>query len=246
MSRRFAPRRHGISNEGRQGDESGGFSTQGVVDQALISSAEVTSRANTLTVSDDVRRKAPSFQVVQRPPKNYINQIAWTQVKLLQSATSIVIPGTNVENNLLFTLNQFPAAGAITSLFDQYCLYEVAVTFYLQGSVNQTVAITTAIDYDNITNIGISGISGFPSCNHAVLNSSNSVVRVVRPCVSPVISGTTGAGVVGSGIVRSWIDSGNTNIPHYGVRFIAEVSQLSSGTNVFYDIAAIIGMRNKI
>lgn len=217
------------------------------VDMEILRSHMLTGTTTTLVASDQFS-KPQNFNIVQRPPKNFFTQTYWTQLSVnftFGSSTSAI-----TENNVSITINGFPGAAAYLATFDQYCIYSALVTYaYLQEnsavtSSVQNVRVHTALDYDNVANIGLNALTSYSTYSAAELTPNTSVVRYVKPCVSDsLISGSTPQ--AGSGIQRRWIDSAFNNITHYGVRCIVGQTVLSS-VSIDEGITVIVGFRNGI
>jgi hypothetical protein len=218
------------------------------VDSEFIRSHMLTGTTTTVVKSDLVS-KPQNFNIVQSPPRNLFTQTFWVQLSAdnnFGSSTSAI-----TEFNLPFTLSTLPGAGVYLAAFDQYCIYSVIVTYaYLQEnsavtSSVQNVRIHSALDYDNVTNLGsITALQGFSTYSVSELAPNTSMIRFLKPCLATSLAaGTTNT--VGAGIQRSWVDSAFPAISHYGFRSILGITQLSS-VSVTLGVTAIVGFRNGI
>jgi hypothetical protein len=213
----------------------------------FINSHKLTGSTTTIVRSDLVS-KPQNFNIVQRPPKNFFTQTFWTQ---LSSADNIAVSSTSavVEANVSPAANGFPGAAAFLAAFDQYCMYSCVMTVsYVQEnsavtSSVQNVVVSTALDYDNVANIGISVIKGFSTFSEALLAPNTSIVRFVKPAINT--SQYAGSGVQQSGVQRSWIDSAFNSINHYGFRLILGITPVST-VSVNVSFTAVFGFRNGI
>jgi hypothetical protein len=204
--------------------------------------------STTNLVASDLVSRPQNFNIVQSPPKNFFTQTYWTQlsVNFIQASSTSAI----VENNISITINGFPGAAAYLATFDQYCIYSSTVNFaYLQEnsavtSSVQNVRVHTALDYDNVANIGLNSLTSYSTYSVTELSPNTSVIRYVKPCVSDsLIAGSSPQ--AGSGIQRRWIDSAFNNITHYGVRCIFGITALSV-VSIDEGISIVVGFRNGI
>lgn len=220
------------------------------LERSLLAGSRVTASAQTVAVPEDIRRRTPRFDILQRPPLNFQQQIHWFRetAAITQFTPNDLL---NVESNVVMTVAQFPAYSAILALFDQYCIYEVVLDLWLTGmststSLPSAVQIATAIDLDNVTNIGLTGLQQFASYNLTTVTNETTVQRFVKPCVAPYVTRAGGV-TAGSGITRAWLDSGYSDVLHYGFRIISLPTVLTANTlRVNIGLTAIIGARNHI
>jgi len=222
--------------------------SQSATDRHIAQSAQVVGRGEVIVPSADFGRKAPSWMLTQTPPRNLRNQIIWVQGKL---QTSLSISNTvPTESNVFFKFSDLTDLVGLAGFFDQYCIYSVTVNvtpdFEGAGSTLYTFgSVATAIDYDNITNLGqFALLEAYNSCVVAELTPSQSLQRYLKPCVAPALYTTTPA-FSGYGVQRMWIDSSVTSVPHYGFRSIY-ISNSVSGLSVTYDFNYVVGLRNNI
>jgi hypothetical protein len=192
----------------------------------------------TITVPEDLASAPRSWSFTQKPPKNFLGQTHWFQGTL----TSTVNTGTTgpTETNQLFYLSLFDVGSGIAAAFDQYAFYCVTVTVTpgTNISIGTNPRVWSAIDYDNVNNIGVAGIQAFGSCTCTTLSNNSSVERFVKPCVDPSLY----AGGYGAG--RFWVDSGSPTVQHFGVRLIFEPTNSNEGMNI--TIKAVIAARSNI
>jgi len=207
--------------------------------QMLVNSAKA-SGSNTTTVASDVLIRPQNWQLVQTPPRNFFNRITWIRSAYSQIVT-VLASGAYTESNVAFQINNL-ANTSFLATFDQYCIYAVTVTVSMDGSTSSTAPVTcyTAIDYDNVANIGLQGIEAYSNLNQCTITPNNSLVRFIQPCIATNIYGSSGFGAYGT--VRSWVDANSSNAQHYGFR--AVFIQPTSQTVVRYNFEFIIGLRN--
>jgi len=233
----------------KRGKRRNNLNRRDAVSSGLLQSVKGVGSAEVVRIGEDITRRNPNMNIIQKPPRNYFSSIHWFK-ESSQTYTITTNAISLVENNYVITISQFPASSAIRSLYDQYCIYEVvmvitAVNINTATTSSENINLLTAIDYDNINTLAaISGIQQFASYNSAWLTPSNQIERLCKPCVAPYVTRTGGV-VAGSGIARSWIDSGYDDVSHYGFRTMLPPT---STANLQLQVAftAIIGARNTI
>lgn len=194
--------------------------------------------ALTVTVPEDLKSMPTQWMFNERPPKNFLSQTHWIQfTQDSHITTSTTIP---TESNQAVQLSSFDGASGVTSVFDQYSCYcfTVTVSPWNNISASNSLQVWTALDYDNASAIGVSGIQQFGSCNLSTLAAGESVERFVKPCVDPSLySGGYGAG-------RFWVDSGSPSVYFYGIRLI--LGPTSGGQTVDVSVRALFAARSTI
>jgi hypothetical protein len=214
----------------------------------IAQSSQVAGKAMVLAPSTDYTRRQPSFQLIQNPPKNFMEQIHWVRGKTQAVVTiSNTVP---TESNYVFTFSGLTDLVGLNAFFDQYCIYSVAVSispsFEGAGSTLYTFGTCyTAIDYDNVTTLGSAPlIEAYNSCVTFEMSAGQSIQRFYKPCVAPAIYNSSGA-FSGYGVSRCWIDSAQTNVPHYGFRSFF-ISNTVSGLSCTFDFDVVVGLRNNM
>jgi len=211
-------------------------------DRILIDSVKPTG-STTSVVESDLIAKRQNFNLVQSPPKQVGNMIFWC--KQMYTGNFQTSTTTDVENNLQFQLSSLSDVSSITSFFDQYCIYSVAVNWSIdtQQAVGEiTCNLYTALDYDNVSNIGLGGIVGYSTCQQSTISQGTSLVRLVKPCVAPALY--SGSAFTNFGTSRLWCNSSSTNTAHYGIRAIAK--QSAQVITIRVTQTWTIGLRNTI
>lgn len=220
------------------------------VDHLIAKNHATTVVSQRVTVASDFTQRPIRMNITQSPPRNLLNQIHWIQQSVtLRNNAQVSI--SNVEDNWSFKLGDLNQYATIAALFDQYCIYSVVFNVSVQpaqlaATTDGLGRITTAIDYDNVGNLGSEAALQQYSSAQTVEVSQNgiSVQRYVKPCVTPEIYVVAGTGY---GVGRVWLDTatGSLSVPHYGVRvyFYAFTTN-----NWQYDIIATytIGCRNSL
>jgi hypothetical protein len=232
--------RRGRTSKNRQNSSS--------TDRSIAQSATVVGRAMVEVPHQDFGRRPPSWLLNQSPPRNIRNQLYWIQGKTQSQLT--VSNSAPTEHNLSFAFSDLSTLSSLAGYFDQYCIYSVTVNvtpdFEGAGSTLYTFgSCATAIDFDNVTNVGsLANVLSFSSCVVQEMTSGQSLQRYIKPCVAPALY-TSAASFSGYGVSRMWVDSSTTGVPHYGFRSFF-VSNTVSGLSVTYDVNYIIGLRNNI
>jgi len=218
------------------------------VDAMIISSNHGAAKGDVLSVSSDLRQKQPSFNLVQSPPKNFLNAIHWIKDSFNWSTTISGAAGVT-ELNQAFNLGQCANATAVASLYDQYCIYSVHTKIMMTGNAIITAAVSygqlyTALDYDNASNITtVSAIQQYSSVESSEIYPGKSYERYLKPCVGNIIGSSNGSAVT-TNPARLWVNSSSTSQPHYGLRTI----NVGNSTAQTYGLDAVstfvIGLRN--
>jgi len=210
------------------------------VDREIVNSHKLTGSTTTV-VASDLNSKRQNFNIVQRPPRSFMNQIFWAQ---MSAQTQLSCTGTTfVEQNQFFTLSLWPEYAQATSFFDQYCIYSICAGFSYIGNATTPVRVHTAIDYDSVANLGsISAIQNYGTYELLSITQDTSGIRYLKPTIAPQV--TSSNVPVPGGIGRAWLDSAYPNVQHYGLRMITDtwVSTGSAVVNVVY--TAVVGFRN--
>jgi len=213
-------------------------------DRVLVASTRTTGRESTNFPANDLLRSAPSFNLTQRPPMNIRGQIHWVQGNFQRVST--LSASANTEVNYTFAVSDVSSLAGILSYFDQYCIYSIVITVQCNdvgvSATTETGRGYTAIDYDNITNIGSeNAISAYGTCVQFIPGRSVQQ-RFIKPCVAPAVY-NSGSVFTGFGVGRCWLDSASPSIPHYGFRSYFAANTVS-GLNIDYLITYVIGLRN--
>lgn len=189
----------------------------------------------------DLKIRPLSGAIPSSVPRSVSNQVVWDVVKI-NSVITVPTSGI-VETNFQATLNSHPQVASWTALFDQWCIPRMSVTFesqYMSNSVSPPCFIVTALDFDNVTNLGTIGLlEDYSNANNVVMSQAVRFTRSIKPCLK-----VAGAIATGQSVSQLWCDSAQPAIPWFGIRSIAG----SSGTT--YPISAFLtiwfAFRNQI
>lgn len=142
------------------------------------------------------------------------------------SASSV----TGAAAGYAFNLATVPNASEFTTLFDQYRIKQVTVTF-LPNYIQANVPLYTALDYDDaLTPPTLLSVFEKDTCR---ISEANQVVertfnpRALREVyATPVTSGYETA-------VSPWLDTQNDTVPHYGLKYFIAQLPASGLTNTY-------------
>lgn len=202
-------------------------------------------RANVLTSGTDLIVARQSWLLTQHPPKNFPRMIFWIQATV---EWSFSVTSALTEANRTFQLSDVAGYTAYTGAFDQFCIYAV-IQRYTPGLGNALTAyageITTAIDLDNITNLGsYATLLSYGTSLTSEVIYGLSMERKILPCVStPLVNNTET--ITGYNVARNWIDSAYASTPHFGSRCIVSNSA-STGYSFVVNQTYILGFRNTV
>lgn len=190
-----------------------------------------------LTVATDLDFKNNAMTVPFRIPRGIPEMLHWFRA----NASYGTITSNNaaaVETNLSFRLTDCDLSGGLSALFDQYAIVELVVELLpKQNAIAESTpsgSIWTALDFDNTTNVGLAGIRAFSSAVRSA--AYEPIRRVLQPRVA--VSVYKGAFTAFAN-QRSWIDSGNTDVNHYGFRSVVEISANAVAWDVMATMAIV-------
>jgi len=192
----------------------------------------------------DSRLKPMVMTIIQSPPKNFPSMVYWLRISVDDtiSFTSVINTGART-----FQISDMARAVAHATNFDQYCIHTVIANFAPMMAPGSTITpgvFASAIDFDSSSvPTGPGQLEEYFSYLSMSMAPGTVQERVIHPCVTAALY--SGSAVFsGYGVSRSWVDSANTSVPHYGVKY-AYVG--SSGNMVIKAIYTyVIGFRNGI
>lgn len=219
---------------------------------SLLLSSRTGMPQNRITNPIDYQFRVPSFSITQSPPANLRNQIYWFQKTVtFSSSRSISYTGDTEFNTSVTIANLIPnEVTALLSLFDQYCIHTVVFHVNVVNSLlnfsGTAGRLTTAIDYDNVGNLGSeSAVQEFSTAQTVEVTQGTSVERVFKPCVDMAVYQVSGTGY---GPTRVWLDSVSNAVPHYGFRSYWTGNTYNSGSGLIADyiVSSVLGFRQSI
>jgi len=193
-------------------------------------------------VEQDFEFNTPKWQFTQSPPRNFLRSIHWVQ----SSTDGGISISSSVPTyfGLAPTISLFPTPNSLCSYFDQYAIYEVTVRLSPQYGLGQAAYLgtnVTAIDYDSVTALSsYAQYLDFSNADEYTVQPGTSMERTWKPTVAGEVY--TGSIAGAYGVIRSWIDSASTTIPHYGFR--AAFTGNTANLVMTYSVSAIFGFKN--
>jgi len=152
---------------------------------------------------------------------------------------------TAVYGQLAFELQDLDQVSSFTSLFDQYRIDKVHVIFRTRNpgtfvantsTANQGIpSVLVVIDRDDAT-VLTSLAAAREYDNVTEFSAEQSCSVMLEPSVTPAmyaVGSFSGYAVARTGI---WLDAANTNIPHYGLKFVITALNSSTTSSWFWDI----------
>lgn len=214
-------------------------------DSLMVSNATTGPRDQTQFPREDLLRRQGSWLLTQTPPRSIGNHITWVSGR--SESTVTLSTSAPVENNFSFAATDIPQLSGLLGYFDQYCIYSVlvAVNFNYNGTTPGALGtMVTAIDYDNVTNLGtFNAIESYQSAVVTKVTPMVSLVRLIKPAVATALY--SGASFNNFGILRAWVDSASSAAPHYGFRSFF-ISTSSTTVVATFDKTYVIGFRNNV
>jgi len=184
------------------------------------------------------------MSITQDPPKNFPSMIYWVRISV---DDTIAFTTTTTTGARTFQLSDMSRAVALAANFDQYCVHTVIANFDPQMAPGSTITpgvFASAIDFDSaVVPTGPGQLEEYFS--YLSMNMAPGTVqeRIIQPCVTPALY--SGSAVFsGYAVARSWIDSANTSVPHFGVKYAYVGSSGNMTIKVVYTY--IIGFRNAV
>lgn len=220
--------------------------------ETLLNSSRTSMPQNVIVNRVDYQFKVPSFSITQSPPRNLRNQIYWFQKTVTFLSSKSISYTSDTEYNTSFTVsNLIPnEVTALLSLFDQYCIHTIVIHVNVVNSLlnfsGTAGRLTTAIDYDNVGNLGSeAAVQEFSTAQTVEVTQGTSVERVLKPCVDLAVYQLSGTGY---GPTRVWLDSVSNAVPHYGFRSYWTGNTYNSGGGLIADyvVTSVLGFRQSI
>jgi len=191
----------------------------------------------------DLAVRPPSNRIPDKIPRNFLSQVVYDLVKIRQTYTTLT---TGVfEQNQTFSLSLHPQSTSWAALFDQWCVLAGSVTLLnpqAPGSTAPEIEVHTALDFDNITNLGsLTTIDDYDSSQVDILGPGSrvNVTRSVKPCLK-----TSASGNANGALLRTWCDSASPSSAWYGIRCI--FAQTTTAVTFIYETSIWFGFRGRI
>jgi len=178
--------------------------------------------------ASDLRLSRRWRNVPQRIPRQISAQIVWDVVRVSTNSSNS-ITGI-VETNFSFNLSSHPEQAQWSALFDQWCIPQVAVSFTsteAPGSTGNVPSLFTAVDFDNVTNLGsVTLIQEFENNQSVLLAPGMSHTRACHPCVKLSLASSGSS----FGVDKMWCDSSTPGATWFGLRSILGQSGVATVT----------------
>jgi len=152
--------------------------------------------------------------------------------------TSVQLANANTYGSLQFNLAGLDNASAFETLFDQYRIDCVEVTFSPLITMNVTPGIVfprlyTVIDYDDyVAPTSLAYLRQYDSC--IISPPGSGVVRTL--CPASALAAYTGTFTGYANRQRQWIDIASPTAQHYGIKFAIEAALTGQTVLQSYDI----------
>jgi hypothetical protein len=212
--------------------------------RALIRDHHIGGLGGRVSVPADIDRRIISFNLTQNPPAQVRNLIHWFEVSFLNT-TLAISNSVYTEYNLSFALNLLNNYTHFVNLFDQYCIHSVLIEIAVTATANLGTnlgRLTTAIDYDNLTNLGVeNNLMEFSTSNTVEVTTGLTVERYVKPTAKTYLTASSAS--YPAEPQRVWIDSSIASATHYGLRTFW-YNNSNSSLSADYMCTYIMGMRN--
>jgi hypothetical protein len=170
--------------------------------------------------------------------------VLWDVVTIQSGATLAV--GSITENNFQGSLSLHPQAGSWEAICDQWCIPQMSVKLLSAeppGSLTAVPICYTALDFDNVTNLGsTAAILAFDNARTDAMVDNKSVVRTVRPCLK-----LTATSLASAATSQQWCDCAAPTVQWNGIRTM--FNALPSGSTVFnvsFEFTIWFAFRNRI
>jgi len=172
-----------------------------------------------------------------------------------KTGTTTILHGTvntGVDNYKAFAysfdLTQLPNYTDFTSLFDVYRINQVVVTFMFQGCVNNTAdtyfsavlpRMITTTDVDDATLPTASSAGWDELCEYQtskIRQVGNGAQSLFKYRIKPHVTTEVYKSAITTGYAPKkgvWLDCGNPDIPHFGLKGLINVPTANTGGNTF-------------
>jgi len=160
------------------------------------------------------------------------------------TATSILLQTNGVSScstAFTFSLNDIPNVSEFISLFDQYLI--TGVMFQIKMITNPDAlyipsqstnaalgfypTIWYAPDHDDSATLTLAQIKEFDKARHKVLYPNRETNIMLRPTTLQQVYRTAATTGYACNFKRSWLDMAQTDIPHYGLKFVIDFEGLT-------------------
>jgi len=199
----------------------------------------------------DLGRRPMSMALVQHPPKRIEDGIYWMK-KTVTATLGVASGGGITELGIAPSLGNFSESAQFVALFDQYCIYSLIARAKLEVTNLPVVEATfgrilSCVDFDSIGAISTeNAYLEFSSAQSSELTIGKSYERFCKPCITVVTGSSNVTTNTGLAMTRSWVNTSQTAIPHFGFRFATIGNNTAANQVVNITITAILGFRNGV
>jgi hypothetical protein len=163
------------------------------------------------------------------------------QIVNLGSFTTSATPGTEVDMQYYFYLNQLTGVTSLVGAWDQYKFEQVTLNFqpvfsqqsFTSASGGVIGNFATVIDYDDVASTNYATLLAYETCLHTPAYFPHS--RTLRPRVaSALYSGSTFSGY--GNLSSPWIDTASGSVQHYGIKAALTNNNSTVAVSIYYII----------
>lgn len=188
-----------------------------------------------------IRNRSQMMRIGRGWASRTLNTHRFTRYAANTSIVDVTAPGTS--NNHVFTLDKIVNASEFQSLFDQYRIDKVVVTYRLITNPDSSNILNTAgafpqptnwfpsvwsiVDYDDNSSMNINEMKERIGVKHRILKPDRPLKYVVRPKV--LVQTYRTAVSAGYAPKSLFVDMTNIDIPHYGLKTTIDTGGLTTG-----------------
>lgn len=180
------------------------------------------------------RRSYRRRRVFRRSRRQRVHSFTrWTDV----ASQAILDNGSN--STMTFALSQLPSYTEFTNLFDQYKINCVVLKMRFLNQIPDRVDSSTGvgranfhycIDYND--SVGYTTVSQFAQVSnyrvHALNGERDWSIKIFPKCQKQIYVGLASTGY---GPTKSWINTADAAVPHYGLKYLIESGVAGVGEN---------------
>lgn len=147
------------------------------------------------------------------------------RTQVMASIQTSIVAGTNTHQAMSFKFSDLPNYTEFTTLFDQYRMNKFVLKLVPSftgseptsaGAYYQMPNVWSVIDYDDAIDAGNNLISLFQYPNCKMTRGQKVHTRTWTPSI--LLDAYTGGTVGGAVNFKKWLNMGDVNIPHYGIK----------------------------
>lgn len=177
-------------------------------------------------------------------PRSFGHQSYW--YKGTYSRGTITTSNTApVTGGIYFTVGDLTLGSTLATVFDQYAIVAAVVRIYpidvaiAVSDSSYPTKIVTAIDHDDAGALPLLDIQSYSTA--ITTNGTVGHTREIYPRVAQALYKGT---FTGYGNTRTYVDAGNTDVQHYGLKYALDTSIGATGIIYNVDVDLITHWRN--